>query len=201
MKVVALLSSGIDSPVAIHLMASRGVEVYPLHFRQDEVKERKVRKVVKKLQEIHGEKVKDPHTVNAYEVQAPVFEKLKEIKKGKWTCVFCKYTMYIVAESYAKKVGASAIITGDSLGQVASQTLDNLLVISTATKLPVIRPLIGLDKEEIVKIAKEIGTFEISIEEEPPCPFVPKFPVVRAGLGEFQKILSQVKDKLPRGDL
>lgn len=65
MKVVALLSSGIDSPVAIHLMASRGVEVYPLHFRQDEVKERKVRKVVKKLQEIHGEKVKDPHTVNA----------------------------------------------------------------------------------------------------------------------------------------
>ncbi|CAB49273.1 7-cyano-7-deazaguanine synthase [Pyrococcus abyssi] len=198
MKVVALLSSGIDSPVAIHLVASKGAEVYPLHFKQDDVKENKVRRIVKRLQEIHGDKVKDPRIVDAFEVQGPVFEKLREIRKEKWTCIFCKYTMYIVATSYAREIKAKAIVTGDSLGQVASQTLDNLMVMSTATELPILRPLIALDKEEIVRIAKEIGTFDISTEKEPPCPFVPRFPVVRAGLGEFRKILNEVKDLLPK---
>lgn len=93
------------------------------------------------------------------------------------------------------EIGAKAIVTGDSLGQVALQTLDNLLIISQASVLPILRPLIGLDKEEIVRMAKEMGTFEISIEPEEPCPFVPKYPVVRGSLGEFEKI----REKLVRG--
>jgi thiamine biosynthesis protein ThiI len=75
---------------------------------------------------------------------------------------------------------------------VASQTLDNLLIISTASDLPVLSPLIGMDKEEIVSIAKRIGTFKISSREEPPCPFTPKYPIVRGSLGEFKRILRAV---------
>jgi len=82
--------------------------------------------------------------------------------------------MLRVAGKIAEKENADTIITGDSLGQVASQTLENLLVESEATETPIIRPLIGFDKEETIKIAKKIGTYELSIKDAGPCPFVPK---------------------------
>ena len=190
MKAVALLSSGIDSPVAIYLMLRRGFEVTPVHFRQSGTKESKVFELCEVLGR-YG-RLNEPVVVDAYEEQAPVFSKLAEIGKAKWTCLFCKWTMLRKACRVGHQIGAKAIITGDSLGQVASQTLDNLLIISTASDLPILRPLIGLDKEEIVRIAKEIGTFEISIEPEEPCPFVPRYPVVRGSLGEFRKIRRQL---------
>lgn len=190
MKAVALLSSGIDSPVAVYLMLRKGFEVTPVHFRQSSRKESKV----SELCEVLGRygRLNEPVIVDAYEEQAPVFSKLAEIGKAKWTCLFCKWTMLRKACRIGHRIGARAIITGDSLGQVASQTLDNLLIISTASDLPILRPLIGLDKEEIVRIAKEIGTFEISIQPEEPCPFVPRHPVVRGSLGEFRKIKRQL---------
>jgi len=186
MKAVGLLSSGIDSPVAIYLILRKGFEVTPVHFRQSDKKESKVLELYEVLKK-YG-KMDEPVIVDAYEEQAPVFSKLAEIGKGKWTCLFCKWTMIRKACRIGHEIGARAIITGDSLGQVASQTLDNLLVISTASDLPILRPLIGLDKEEIVRIAKKIGTFEISIKPEEPCPFVPKYPIVRGSLGEFEEI-------------
>ncbi|WP_258084022.1 adenine nucleotide alpha hydrolase family protein [Thermococcus thermotolerans] len=192
MKVVALLSSGIDSPVAIYLMLRKGFEVTPIHFRQSSKKESKVFELCEVLKR-YG-RLNEPVIVDAYGEQAPVFSKLAEIGKVKWTCLFCKWTMLRKACRIGHRIGAKAIITGDSLGQVASQTLDNLLIISTASDLPILRPLIGLDKEEIVRIAREIGTFEISIKPEEPCPFVPKYPVVRGSLGEFEKI----REKLVR---
>ncbi|MBO8175565.1 MAG: 7-cyano-7-deazaguanine synthase [Thermococcus sp.] len=188
MRAVALLSSGIDSPVAIYLMLKKGLEVIPIHFKQNENKYKKVQKIWKRLKELYPDKLKDLIVVDVYEYQAPIFEKLIELKKEKWICVFCKFTMYKKATEIAKENDAWAIITGDSLGQVASQTLDNLVIISLATDLPILRPLIGFDKEEVVKIAKEIGTFEISIEPEEGCPFVPKHPIIRGSLGEFKKV-------------
>ncbi|WP_048056589.1 hypothetical protein [Thermococcus sp. 4557] len=192
MKAVALLSSGIDSPVAIYLMLRKGFEVTPVHFRQSGTKESKVFELCEVLGR-YG-RLNEPVVVDAYEEGAPVFSRLAEIGKGKWTCLFCKWTMLRKACRIGHRIGAKAIITGDSLGQVASQTLDNLLIISTASDLPILRPLIGLDKEEIVRIAKEIGTFEISIEPEEPCPFVPRYPVVRGSPGEFKRI----KERLVR---
>ena len=188
MRAVALLSSGIDSPVAIYLMLRKGLEVIPIHFKQDENKYKKVQKIWKRLKELYPDRLKDLIVVDVYEYQAPIFEKLIELKKEKWICVFCKFTMYKKATEIAKENEALAIITGDSLGQVASQTLDNLLIISLATDLPILRPLVGFDKEEVVKIAKEIKTFDISIEPEEDCPFVPKHPIIRGSLGEFKKV-------------
>ena len=191
MKAVALLSSGIDSPVAVYLMLRRGVEVVPVHFRQDPIKEEKVRELWVVLSK-YG-KLDELIVVDFAEEHVPVFERLKELKKERWTCVFCKWLMLRRACRIGHEVGASAIITGDSLGQVASQTLDNLMIVSSASDLPVLRPLIGMDKEEIVKIAKEIGTFEISAREEPPCPFTPRYPIVRGSPGGFRKVLEELR--------
>ncbi|ASJ07498.1 7-cyano-7-deazaguanine synthase [Thermococcus pacificus] len=186
MKAVALLSSGIDSPVAIYLMLRKGLEITPVHFRQSRRKESKVMELYEILKR-YG-KLNEPVVIDAYEEQAPVFSKLAELGKAKWTCLFCKWTMVRKACRIGHEIGARAIVTGDSLGQVASQTLDNLVIISSASDLPILRPLIGMDKEEIVRIAREIGTFDVSIEPEEPCPFVPRHPVIRGSFGEFLRI-------------
>lgn len=190
MKAVALLSSGIDSPVAIYLMLRRGVEITPIHFRQDSIKEEKASEIVEILKR-YG-KLSDPIIVNFSEEHVPAFEKLRELGKIKYTCVLCKWLMLRKACRIGHEIGASAIITGDSLGQVASQTLDNLMVVSTASDLPILRPLIGLDKEEIVRIAKEIGTFEISSKERAPMSVYAQIPGCPCLFGEFQKILQDL---------
>ena len=92
--------------------------------------------------------------------------------------------MLKTAEKLCSKIGARATVTGDSLGQVASQTLSNLFVEDRAVKLPVLRPLIGFDKIEIVKIARQIGTYELSILPSEPCRTVPKKPTTAAKLEE-----------------
>jgi thiamine biosynthesis protein ThiI len=195
MKAVALLSSGIDSPVAIYLMLKKGVEITPIHFRQDPVKEEKTLEILEVLRRYGG--LNDPIIVDFSEEHVPAFKKLRELGNVRYTCVLCKWLMLRRACRIGHEIGASAIITGDSLGQVASQTLDNLMVVSTASDLPILRPLIGLDKDEIVRIARKIGTFEVSSKEEPPCPFTPRYPVVRASLGEFRRILKALMWSVP----
>ncbi len=195
MKAVALLSSGIDSPVAIYLMLKKGFTVYPIHVMQSEINYQKVRRIWKRLKELYPERLEELIVVDAFEYQKPIFDKLIELKKEKWICVFCKFSMFMKATEIAKEKDAMAIVTGDSLGQVASQTLDNLLIITLATDLPILRPLIGMDKLDIERIAKEIGTFEISIEPEDSCNFVPRHPIIRGSLGEFKKIYREVFGK------
>ncbi|WP_457750952.1 7-cyano-7-deazaguanine synthase [Thermococcus sp.] len=192
MKAVALLSSGIDSPVAIYLMLRKGFEVVPLHFRGDSIKEEKVHELWELLRK-YG-KLEEPLTVDFVEEHVPVFEVLKEMKRERWTCVFCKWLMIRRACRTAHEIGAKAVVTGESLGQVASQTLDNLLLTSGASDLPILRPLIGMDKDEIVKIAREIGTFDISARQEPPCPFTPRYPLVRGSLSEFKRTLEKIRE-------
>jgi thiamine biosynthesis protein ThiI len=102
--------------------------------------------------------------------------------------------MYKVAEKIARADGAKALVSGDNLGQVASQTIENIAVISNGISLPIMRPLIGFDKEEIISLAKKIGTYDISIEPQVDCcsVFLPKSPATKARLedvvGEERKI-------------
>ncbi|HML06083.1 MAG TPA: tRNA uracil 4-sulfurtransferase ThiI, partial [Methanobacterium sp.] len=189
-KVIALVSGGIDSPVATFMMMKRGCEVIVLHFNNYPYtggSNSKVMKIIEKLEEY------SPSKLEYYE--ADYGEYLKsciEDAPVRLTCVLCKTGMYRIAEELAKKEGAFAIVDGSSLGQVASQTLPNLLATRYVTKMPVLSPLIGLDKVEIENIGKKIGTFEISILPAPGCTAVPKYPETNADLEKFLEVLEDI---------
>ncbi|RLI84780.1 MAG: hypothetical protein DRO98_08245 [Archaeoglobales archaeon] len=181
MRVLALLSGGIDSAVACYLMLQKGIDVEYLHFSigTQIPSHEKAKKLVKKLEEYNGPSRLFilPHS------------KLMEIlPRNRYTCVYCKRGMLSIAEKLAERLGCDALLTGDSLGQVASQTVPNLRAEDCAVRIPVLRPLIGFDKEEIIAIAKEIGTYEISIEKGDECKAFPRNPVTKAKLSEIKPI-------------
>ena len=181
-KVVVLLSSGIDSPVAAYLMMKRGCEVVALHCNNDPFSGPKVTENFNLLVD----------QLNIYAKGTPIKKRVidygeyltvaKQKAPEKMTCVLCKSGMYKIAEKLAVKLGADAIVDGSSVGQVASQTLSNILATRYGVEMPILSPLIGLDKEEITAIAKDIGTFEISKIDDGGCSAVPRYPETRADL-------------------
>ncbi len=187
-RAVALVSGGIDSPVALWLMIKRGLTATPIYMLRSQEELAKVRKIVSKLQEYVYPSKLNLKIVEWADYMLNVQGKLKAIGKESWICIFCKRYMLKQSEKIALSVNANAIITGESIGQVASQTLPNMRVISKGIKLPILRPLIGFDKSEIVQLAQKIGTYQISIEHILRCPFMPKHPVTRASWGHYEKI-------------
>lgn len=196
-KVVVLLSGGIDSPVAAFLMMKRGTEIIPVHIYIGEKTLEKVRKIWNQLKKYHYGGKSDLIVIKPKERER-ILQKLKELGKENYTCIFCKFLMVKNADKIAREFGAKGIVMGDSLGQVASQTLENMYIVNQASDLPIYRPLIGLDKEEIVGIAKEIGTFEISTLPEDEVPFVPKHPVIRGSWEEFKKLYREIFGEEPK---
>ncbi|AAB90361.1 MULTISPECIES: tRNA uracil 4-sulfurtransferase ThiI [Archaeoglobus] len=186
-KVVALISGGIDSPVAAFMAMKRGCEVVAVHFfnqtmHSPKVRE-KIRMLAEKLAEYQG-KIK-LYMVPFKEVQFEIINRVPP----KLRMVVYRRSMMRMANLIAEKEGCKAVVTGDSLSQVASQTLDNINVIYSASKLAVLPPLIGMDKEEIVAIAKRIETYEISIlPYEDCCSFmVAQHPETRAKIEDVVK--------------
>ena len=180
---VALVSGGIDSPVAAWMMMKRGCRIIPLFVALDtfldETTIARAKRVVEKLAKFQpGIEL----TVVSDAYLAAAKEELIKRHIEKYTCIFCKRRMYRVATAYATKIGAKGIVTGESIGQVASQTLDNLVVLTDAAEIPIYRPLIGFDKEDAIRIAREIGTFEQSISHASGCKAVPKGPSTKAKL-------------------
>ena len=181
-KVVVLLSSGIDSPVAAYLMMKRGCEVVALHCNNDPFSGPKVTENFNLLVDRLNEYAKGTPIKRRVIDYGEYLTVAKEKAPEKMTCVLCKSGMYRIAEKLATKIGADAIVDGSSVGQVASQTLSNILATRYGVDMPILSPLIGLDKEEITKIAKDIGTFEISKIDDGGCSAVPRYPETRADL-------------------
>ncbi|MFQ6050434.1 MAG: tRNA uracil 4-sulfurtransferase ThiI [Candidatus Hydrothermarchaeota archaeon] len=187
-KLVSLLSGGIDSPVATWLMMKRGCSILPVYFDNspftDETTLKRAIEVAKVLSKWSiGEKMS--LRIVPY---GEFLEKLTSLPRRKFTCVLCKRSMYRIANIIARENNARGIVTGESLGQVASQTLDNILVLDDASTITVFRPLIGIDKKETERYAKLIGTFEKSIQKAKSCSAVPEHPVTGAKLEDVLNI-------------
>lgn len=190
-KLVVLFSGGIDSPVAAWMMMKRGCKIIPVYADLESFSSisalARARAVIEALRAYQPDLdlivVKDDFLKKAVEV-------LRKEDLENYTCILCKRRMYRLAESVAKGLGAKGIVTGESLGQVASQTLDNLFVLDDCSSMPVYRPLIGFDKVEAEKIAREIGTYEPSIQKAKGCEAVPYKPATRAKL---EKVLAVEK--------
>lgn len=189
-KGMLLLSGGIDSPVAGYMMAKRGIALEAVHYHSfPYTSERAKQKVIELAQELSA--YTGPikiHMVHFTDIQMAIYEKCPEEQLTLIMRVF----MMRIAEKIAKDRNCGALITGESLGQVASQTLASLAVTNSVIDLPVFRPLIGMDKLEIMEIAKRIETYETSILPYEDCctVFVPKHPVTHPKL---EKILKSVK--------
>lgn len=194
---IVLLSGGIDSPVAAYRMAKRGMDLLYLHFHsfpytslQAKEKVLTLAKTLKKYT-YAGKMLVVPFT----KIQQAIHEKCP----AEFMITIMRRFMMRIAEKLATKYGCGAIITGESLGQVASQTLESINVTNSVVKIPVFRPLIGMDKTEIIDVAKKIDTFETSILPYEDCctVFLPKFPVIKPKL----EVIERAESALPVWEL
>ena len=187
-KGLLLLSGGIDSPVAGYMIAKRGVQLEAVHFESfpytSERAREKVFELAREVAQYAGSF--NVHVVSLTHIQE---ELVKACEEDYFTLLLRRYMMAI-ADRLAHKLGCGGLITGESLGQVASQTMQAIGVTDPVATLPVFRPCIGMDKEEIVQIARKIGTFETSIQPYEDCctVFTPKHPRTRP---ELAKVLEQ----------
>ena len=179
-KVVGLLSAGIDSPVATILAMKRGASVILVHFHSAPMTTEDSIEKVKKLTEVLN---RYQSRIQLYLVAlTPIQKEILVKTKEKFRILLYRRFMIRIAEQIAKKEKAKALITGESLGQVASQTLGNIASIESIGTIPILRPLIGLDKQEIMDLARQYGTYDISILPDQDCCslFVPKNPSTNA---------------------
>lgn len=186
-KAGILISGGIDSPVAAWMMAKRGIELTAIHFASppytSKRAEMKVVTLLEKVAKYSGRMTM--FTVPFTEIQ----EQIKDNCPEELFTLIMRRAMMKAAEKIARKENCQALITGESVGQVASQTIYALACTDAAANMPVFRPLIGMDKDEIIEISRKIGTFETSILPYEDCctVFTPKHPKTRPNLGDIEK--------------
>lgn len=191
-KGLLLISGGIDSPVAGYLTCKRGMKLDCLHFHSfpytGEAAKEKVIDLTKKIGEYNG-------GINLYVVSfTKIQEAIHEHCPEEFMITMMRRFMMRIAERLSQKIGSQAIITGESLGQVASQTIESITSSNSVVTMPVLRPLIMSDKNDIIEISKKIGTYETSILPYEDCctVFLPKFPVIRPNLERVKKVESKL---------
>ncbi len=187
-RVLVLMSGGFDSPVAAWYALKRGAQCEYIHFHTypftNKLSQEKVKDLVRRLNKFQfkSKLYMVPFTETQKEIVAAV--------PDKYRIVFYRRFMMRVTEHLAQQRGISAVVTGESLGQVASQTLENMAAVEQVITMPVLRPLIGMDKNEIMDIARKIGTYDISVlpHDDACTRFMPHNPVIRARLDEVVEI-------------
>jgi thiamine biosynthesis protein ThiI len=186
-RVVALISGGIDSPVGAYRMMQRGCRLIFVHFHSapylDQTSQQKVRQLVTELTRCQYQS--RLYLIPFGEIQRQIVAAVARPLR----VILYRRMMLRIAEQVARREKCQALITGESLAQVASQTLENIAVIEKAAQLPVLRPLLGMDKQEIIDQARRIGTYEISsIPDQDCCQlFVPKHPATKARLADVEQ--------------
>ena len=195
-RAMLLLSGGIDSPVAGYMISKRGVSIDATYFHAPPyTSERAKEKVIDlaRLVSAYSGPIK-LHIVNFTDIQLAIYEKCPH---DELTIIMRRYMMRI-AEHFAKKNGCLGLVTGESIGQVASQTMQSLAATNDVCTLPVYRPLIGFDKKEIVEISEKIDTYEVSIQPFEDCCtiFVAKHPVPKPSLKHIKKSECRLEEKI-----
>lgn len=187
-KVLSMISGGIDSVPAAYLSAKRGAENAWIHFHSFPLVSNKSIEKVKELAEVF-EKYQKKVKIYFIPFQSIQME-IKAKAPANYRVLLYRRIMLKIAEKIAEKEDCCALVTGESLGQVSSQTLANIRITEEGIKIPVLRPLIGMDKEEIIKIAEDIGTFNISIKPQEDCCtlFVPKHQTAHGNLETIKKL-------------
>jgi tRNA uracil 4-sulfurtransferase len=203
-KVMVLLSGGIDSPVASFLTLKRGCKNMYIHFHSEPYTKESSRKKVEKLASLIAE-----YQGQTKIFMVPLIDIQKEIMlktDKKYRIILYRRFMFRLAEKLARRNKAKALVTGENLGQVASQTIENIHTIQATVNIPIIQPLITYDKQEIIDLAEKIGTFETSIEPHDDCCslFLPKHPSTKSDLKtvEFEEskldVEALIKDAIKR---
>lgn len=195
-KAMLLLSGGIDSPVAGYMISKRGVELEATYFHAPPYTSERAKQKVVDLARIvarYSGAIK-LHVVNFTDIQLYIYD---QCPHDELTIIMRRYMMRI-AQHFAEKDGCLGLITGESIGQVASQTMQSLLATNDVCELPVYRPLIGFDKQEIVEIAERIGTYETSIQPFEDCCtiFVAKHPVTKPNVEVIRRSEKKLDEKI-----
>ena len=195
-KAMLLLSGGIDSPVAGYMISKRGVKLEATYFHAPPYTSERAKQKVVDLARIVS-RYSGPiklNVVNFTDIQLYIYEKCPH---DQLTIIMRRYMM-MIAEHFAKESGCLGLITGESIGQVASQTMQSLAVTNEVCSLPVYRPLIGFDKQEIVDISEKIDAYETSIQPFEDCCtiFVAKHPVTKPNLSAIQKSETHLQEKI-----
>jgi len=191
-KAVSLLSGGLDSPVALYLMIKKGYKPICLSFLTSDDDTRSLRnKIIAIVQSVSNYANKN---IKLYIINHdPNLNSFKENCDRKLTCVLCKRLMIRIAKELGRIEGTNMVITGDILGEQASQTLDNLFAYNEIMKESIIlRPLIGLNKIDVIKINEEIGVYEICSKKSAGCQYNPQFPETHAKINEIINAESRV---------
>ena len=195
-KAMLLLSGGIDSPVAGYMIAKRGVKIDAVYFHAPPYTSERAKQKVVDLAKLVAQ-YSGPirlHVVNFTDIQLYIYD---QCPHEELTIIMRRYMMRI-AEHFAKESGCLGLITGESIGQVASQTLQSLAATNEVCTIPVYRPVIGFDKQEIVEISRKINTFETSIQPFEDCCtiFVAKHPVTKPNLNVIHRSEKKLDEKI-----